>query len=208
MSQNTNLPPAGHARQEELKKRADTLEVMGEELAKKADLHAFDLDKVQPENEIIQHLDMRTFEFRPEGMLPEYHYIWINRNRREAVDEAKARARTWYSTRGQRAPVTGYEVVTRGMPEWDANKELQHADGGLVIGDIMLMRIKREYKEVIDRNIEIQKQTREKGILNTAQSLLQMADRSGGRVRVESFNTTPRQWASARGRVHTSSHEG
>src|SRR6185312_15983406 len=133
MPQNTNLPPAGHARQEELKRRTDTLEVMGEEMAKKADLHAFDMDKVAPENEIIQHMDMRTFEFRPEGMLQEYHYIWVNRNRKEAVDEAKTRARSWYNTRAQRCPVLGYEVVGRGMPEWDANSQLQHADGCLVI---------------------------------------------------------------------------
>ena len=209
MPHDNTLPPAGHARQEALKARADKLEMMAEQLEKKVELHGIDPDKFKPENEIVSHLDMRTFEFHFDGALPEYHYFWCYRNRKEQIDEAKSRAVYWYNTRRMQAPVRGYEMVRSGMPEWDANKDLQHAEGGIVIGDLVLMRIKREVKEVIDANIEYFKRARTSGILNTAGMLEELADRSGGRVSAHTFqDQSPQQFFANRGRrlVHTGSH--
>lgn len=209
MAEDIKNIPAGHARQEQLRRNKDALEEKAEFLASKVQLNAFDPEKLEPENEIIQHLDMRTFEFKAEGLLPEYHYLWCWNNKR-STDEAKQRARYWYSQQGRKAPVLGYEFVKRGMPEWDANPELQHADGGLVIGDVVLMRMRRDVYEVVEKNIEFFKRARTSGILNTEGNLADLAARTGARAIAHTFQGTPQQYFASRGRkiVHTGNFEG
>ena len=192
------LPPKGFQRNEELLKRMDRLEQKAEQLTEQLQIGSVDPNAFSPsrlENEIVQHLNPQSLAYEVPGALPDKCYLWCPR-RREHIDEAKQRAHRWSSKIAKERGVRGYEFVQKGMPEWEANDStkagLEHADGGLVIGDTVLMRIDRDIADEIRKNQEFFWQTRSGALMGDG-TLQAMADQVRGKIKVKSFRSTPQE---------------
>jgi hypothetical protein len=159
----TNLPPAGDARRDELKRRSDQLRAAADQLAQAAGVEAIDLSKVQPENEIAQHFDPLSGMLAVTNRLPEYEYRW------EQADIRNQFGNTWVTT----AKALGWEIVSGPMPE---SMEHRAVDSTRRVGDVILMRIRKERYDALmarQRRINI---ARSEGV---GVQLLEQAERAG-----------------------------
>lgn len=138
------LPPAGHLRDEELRRRADSL--AAEQEAKGADAFAWDPRALAIDNEIATHFN----ELAVTNADPAYVYCWVYApistasNTGIAAVQRKKSQRILY----QGAPRFCWEVVEGDMREcW----ELRTSTPGTQrrIGDVILMRCHRDLYAVI-----------------------------------------------------------
>jgi hypothetical protein len=138
----SNLPPAGHVRNEELKMRADTLEQQAE--TQYANVGAIPADALKPDPNM-------QYEIRHSHMgigvdHPLYRTKWVNyvNNNGYMVWQAKS---------------DGWQVATaREFPE---GRDMMKADGSLRVGDVLLMfmRIDEHLKlEMREKHKRLQQQ--------------------------------------------------
>ncbi len=66
--------PAGHARDEENRKRTDELAA---QIEKDAEAGSLNTDALKPENEILQYFDEQTANLTVSNPRPERHYVWV-----------------------------------------------------------------------------------------------------------------------------------
>ena len=129
------LPPPGDARNEELKKREDTLEQKAEELADQNEVYAIDPKALKIENELAQH-----FDYQEGTMLvvtnpqPGRVYNWANHASQHGIDVTRKMAQGW-------------QVVKSEDPECE---HMRGADGTRRIGDLMLLWTTPEQKARLD----------------------------------------------------------
>ncbi len=129
------LPPAGYARDEEKRRRADALREAADRLD--PDVGSIDPRAFDVENDIGQYSARGLDGSEVSGALDEYVYHW------EQADIRNAHGGLWVT----QAKSVGWEVVQgSSMPE---AKERMHVDGTRRWGDTILMRIKRERYEAI-----------------------------------------------------------
>ena len=133
------LPPAGHQRNEELKRRDDQLAQAAEETAQATGIEAIDPEVLKVESEIASQMD----ELYVTNRQPDYEYCWVN-------FDAPSSARGLMVKR--KLAQRGWEVVTGDMPE---AKEVKDVTGNRRVGDVILMRIKK------DRFAQLQRQEAE-----------------------------------------------
>ena len=123
------LPPAGHARREELKKRTDTLAPQAEAAnAAVEGATAVDWSRVEPEREIMQYRD----ELSVSNKQDDYCYAWVNVDYPLNAKGLKVR---------EKLALKGWDVVKGDNPE---AIELKQTDGTRRLGDVILMRVKRD----------------------------------------------------------------
>lgn len=123
------LPPAGHARDEELKRRADTLAEEAEKRAEALSMSGIDADVLKIESELASQMD----ELYVTNRQPGYEYCWVN-------FDAPSSARGLMVKR--KLAQRGWEVVCGDMPE---AIEVKDVTGNRRVGDVILMRIKKEH---------------------------------------------------------------
>jgi len=155
-----DLPPPGHARDEELARRTD-------ELARRAEVEApevfpIDPDALEEDREILHALheyDMLAVS----NAKPGYTYCW-----------------SYYGQNGQMVwmkKAVGWEVV-KGKQEPEAREHMD-SDGTRTLGDVLLMRIPTEHYETI---VEQQRRRREAQEFGVSADVIAYARKHGLKV--------------------------
>lgn len=132
------LPPAGDARRDVLAQRTDELEQKAEELADATGMHALNPEAFEIENDIGQHFN----EMEVPYARPEYAYKWEQR------DIGNKFGNRHYL----RAHALGWRKVYADDPDAKGLEHCVMPDGGIAVGDVILMRIPR------GRYIELRRQ--------------------------------------------------
>ena len=165
------LPPAGDARREVLKERADRLEEAAEQLTASGDLNAVNpaaFTEIDPE--IAQHFDEYTNECEVTDKRAGYVYCWVY-----------APLHAGRSTRQvQEKKYLGWHVVEGGDPECD---HLRQADGCRRIGDTILMRTTQARYDELIRREEVKRRMREEGVDRGIAELNERALQAGGSIK-------------------------
>ncbi len=120
-----NLPPAGDARTEELKKRTDNLEEQAEE--KYADAGAIPKHILDPDHNIQSDIRKSYLEIGTNHAL--YVTKWVNYVNQNGMMVWQAKADGWM-------------VAT--AKEFSEAKDMQKADGTVRVGDVLLMFIRKD----------------------------------------------------------------
>ena len=125
-----NLPPAGHQRDEVLKKRQDQLEEKAETQTAQLQTGAIDPEVLKAERELLNSMDSTMVT----GASPNYHYTWVN-----------FQSYHGWAVKSKLA-FRGWEVVTDSNSCKDYNPggeaaECRQVDGTRKLGDVLLMRI-------------------------------------------------------------------
>lgn len=151
------LPPAGYERDEVLKIRDELLTQEAEERSEREEVYALDPKAFKVENEIAQHFDALQVTSRQDG----YIYNWANFMTRGGMYVQYKLAVT---VNGQ--PL--WEVVKGDMPECSGQRA---ADGTRRIGDVMLLRAKKERYEIWWKNELVKRLRRKEGVTADLQEL-------------------------------------
>lgn len=161
------LPPPGDARREELKRREDTLQEAAERLSDEQELDTIDPSKLEVDREFAQHWDPATASILTvSNPQPGWEYTWQN-----AVNQSGLQV--------MMKKTDGWQVVSGSDPE---SREHKHADGTRRIGDVLLMKIRKERKDQLDRRDEIRRERVQRGV---TKELEDMGERMRGKgVRV------------------------
>jgi hypothetical protein len=138
-----DLEEKGYKRDEQLAKRKDALQQAAEEAGDYGEKYAFDPDKLEPDNEILQLRDELWVDNKQEG----YRYCWVYEGLRGREVTKKRRL--------------GWTVVQSADPECP---EIKDARGYRVIGDTILMRVPEERAMMLDAIEEKKRREREDGI--------------------------------------------
>ena len=150
-----NLPAAGYERNEELKRREDNLQEQAETRASEVEVGAGSILDVKVENELASRFD----ELEVQGALPEYAYSWTPTHTTGRFVQQKL--------------YKGWVIVQGEMPEAAA---LKGTDTTRKLGDVILMRIHKDKKAVIDRREEMKKIQQEEGVTSLLQELAERAN--------------------------------
>jgi hypothetical protein len=174
------LPAPGDARDEELRKRADTLAEEAERRANEQELHTVDAAAMQIDNELAQHYNpmhasMLTVSNPQQG----WTYAWAN-----FVNQAGVQV--------MMKKTDGWVVVSGTDPE---SVEHKGTDGTRRIGDVLLMRIPTAKKEELDRRDELFRQRQEKGVMAELEEYGRKHRDKGLRVHSPNEGTSPHAFA-------------
>jgi hypothetical protein len=138
-----DLPSAGYARDEELKKRTDNLDAAAEFMSDDQEFYGLDPKAFEEDREILAHLD----ELHISDPDPNFEYLWAYFGMNGRV--------VWQRKR------EGWKVVSGDDPE---AIELKDADGFRKIGDALLMKIPRERYNQIEAEREKRRLSQQLGI--------------------------------------------
>jgi hypothetical protein len=147
----TGLPPPGHKRDEVLRKRADELEAKIDDLTSKLEVGTVDPDALEPDNEILQFasenvMDSGSFPVTDADEL--YTYCWVFRDPSGRYGGIQI----------MRKKIQGWQLCHYGNPETAGMKS---AEGYCVIGDTLLMRIRKDrYLSIRKREYELAQRRR------------------------------------------------
>ena len=159
------LPPAGHLRDEEIKKRADTLEAQIETLSK--DVGAIDPTKLDPKK---VEREVRQVSVMGDVPVPNaqsgYKYRWEYRD-----PSGKTGGRYMYDRLRQ-----GWERVVGDMPE---AREYKAVTGERWVADCLLMRIPEARYRELEHEDRVKRLRRHEGLTSNLRS---MAAKAGVRV--------------------------
>lgn len=154
----SELPPEGHERREALKRRMETLE---EQIARMSDkILQGTIDA--KELEIVDEIASKTQYLSVSNADPEYVYGWKSTNR--------------HSQHVQACKALGWEIVQGDDPEAIELKNVHDNSTARTLGDVVLMRIKRD-RYIVLRAQEQAKTRRIQGEQGITPDLLQMMDK-------------------------------
>lgn len=165
-----NLPPAGHARDEELRKRTDILEEKAETQAATLDMGTIDPDVLKAERELMNQMDSTMVT----GANPAYHYTWVN-----------FQSYHGWAVKSKLA-FRGWEVVNDTCGSGEAI-ECRQADGTRKLGDVLLMRIKKERYAIL---AALEDEDRNKFSQSPTSTLSALADKYANRGLIVRVNDT------------------
>lgn len=148
MPKEVKLPPPGDARREELKRRTDALEQEAEETG----LEGGTGPLPEVENELAQHFN----ELEVSNQDPAYVYAWVNSG--------------FYTRFVKMKLADGWEVVQGDMPEAEELKGVG-ADTTRRLGDVILMRIRRDRYLMLQRRERELRQRQQEGVTGTLQEM-------------------------------------
>jgi hypothetical protein len=137
------LEPAGWKRDEQLAERTDKLEEAAEEISNEREMSSVDPSKIEPDWEILQHMD----ELEVADKVPGYRYMWVYEGLNGQMIVKKSRL--------------GWVVVQGDNPEC---MSLKDARNYRQIGDTILMRIPEERFNKLEEAIEYRRLAQQKGI--------------------------------------------
>jgi hypothetical protein len=172
------LPPAGHARREELKRRLESLQAEIEALPD--DQGRIDPSKLEIDREVAVHFSGPDAELFISKADPNYRYTWVYRDPYNR-----------YGGRFVRSyQVDGWEIVDSGCVE---AREHRAVDGTRWVADCLLMRMRCDHHAALHlkrfrRRVEL-----EHGI---ASNLQELADKKGVKIHT-SFEEMPAHLQSA-----------
>lgn len=159
----TTLPPAGDARRDELKRRADALDAAADQLREAAGIAAADASAFDVDNEIGRFAGNGLDGSQVSGALADYVYVW------EQADIHNRFGGLWVT----QAKSKGWEVVSGSMPE---ASERRFVDGTRRWGDTILLRMPRERYEALEAADRRRRLARTEGV---SIALLEEAERKG-----------------------------
>ena len=162
------LPDAGYARNEELARRDDALTELAEAKNDQVEGGTNPIKNVKVDPELAQWFD----ELDVAGRDPGYEYCWTPTHT--------------YGRFVQQKLYKGWEMVQGDMPEARA---LRSTDTTRKLGDVVLMRIQKDRKALLDRREEYKKLQQEVGI---SAQLQEMADKYGTRL-IDGDDINPEQ---------------
>jgi hypothetical protein len=140
------LPPPGHARDEVLRERADTLEQKAEEIFE--DRGAINPEAFEIDREIQHLLHDRNDGLEISDPHPAYMYCWANFQNSNGTQVWQRKS--W-----------GWEVVGGNMPECS---HLRREDGTRRIGDVLLMRIRKDLHLLLEQKNEKKRLRQQYGV--------------------------------------------
>ena len=146
------LPPAGDARRDELKRRDDALAEAAETRAAEAGVSAVNPAAFRVESDLAQHFN----ELDVTAQDPAYAYCWVNSGHFMRFVKMKL--------------AQGWEVVQGDMPEAIELKGMG-ADTTRRLGDVILMRIQKDRKLLLDRQERAHRRAVESGVTSTLDEL-------------------------------------
>lgn len=145
-----DLPPPGDERREVLKEREDVLQEAAERLANEREVEAIDPKAFEVENELAQHFD----ELEVHDADPNYTYCWV-----QSGGNGRHIQRKLYQ---------GWEVVQGNDP---AAAALKHVDTTRRLGDVLLMKIGKDRKRLLDQREDYKRRLQEEGVAGGLQEL-------------------------------------
>lgn len=193
--------PAGHSRDEAMRKAADTLAQEAEALADDIGIGAIDPSKLEEDREIV---NMLTDSSHVRGAVEGFVYCWVrfkSASGQNGVDEKLA-----WTIGGD--PV--WEVVKGDMPE---AKERKNESGYRVMADVLLMRARKDRYDKLQQYLEFQHERRVDSSIKTLRdfadkqhlTLHEFGDGTEGsndqqreraqRAREHAFNYAPQNYA-------------
>lgn len=177
MTPGEGLPPAGDARRDEMKRRLEELQRMQADFERdfEGEIGAVDPSKLRVENEIAQHFDPSTKMLEVTNADPDYVYLW------EQADIHNRHGGLWVTSR----KAMGWEVVEGSMKE---ARDKRAVDGTRRVGDVILMRIRRERYLALEEADRRRRIARSEGI---SLHVLEEAERKGVRVHDLEDSRTP-----------------
>lgn len=157
------LPAAGYERQEILKEREDVLQEAGETLADKQELQAINPRAFEVENELAYYFD----ELEVVGKQADYCYAWVlsAQNGRHV----------------QQKLYLGWEVVQGNSPEAAG---LKGTDTTRRLGDVILMRIHKDRKRLVDMREDYKRRQQEEGVVGNLRDIGDRYARYGARITI------------------------
>lgn len=190
----TNLPPAGHERREELKRRMDALTKEAEHIASEMEIEGINPKALDIDNEIADHFDPATSMLDVSDANPSYVYRW------EQADLYNRQGNIWVTTR----KAEGWEVVSGSDPE---AKNCRQVDGTRRVGDAILMRIRKDRYIALELADRRRRLSRSESVSLKA---LEMAEKAGIPVHDLSNANTPKhilQFAEAQAAAATAARQ-
>ena len=167
------LPPAGDARRDELKRRDDALAEEAETRSASAEHYAADPKAFRVESEIAQ----RFTELEVSHQDPMFAYCWVNSGHFGRFIKMKS--------------AQGWEVVQGDMPEAIELKGIG-ADTTRRLGDVILMRIQKDRKLLLDRQERAHRRAVESGVTSTLEEMGEKYRDKGVLVHTNMAGTNPR----------------
>ena len=159
------LDDSGHARREDLAKKAEKLITAANKLLEQIEIEGADPEALEVENEVRQAINEMN-EVYVSNAQPEYSYAWIYRDPRNEFGGRYVR----------KMQALGFEVVSGSMPE---AREHNHVDNTRVVADCLLMRIRLDRKLLLDKRDRLLRDAQQAGIVARVHEL---AERAGTRV--------------------------
>jgi len=150
------LPPPGDARREELSRRTDELEELAEQVGESMgsiDPSAFEVDPA---------LAARFNELEVSNRDPAYAYCWVFTGQLGRMVKMKT--------------IEGWEVVSGDMEE---AADLKQPDGTRRLGDVMLLRIRKDRKILLDRKDRERREAQQGAVTATLEEMGQQASKLG-----------------------------
>lgn len=188
-----NLPPAGDAQRDELKRREDQLHARAEKEIPQGG--AIRSDVLKEDREVLSEIyDFNGYnQLQVKGALPDYVYKWVKIATANSPTDMVAQEQVFavIDADGNRVPC--WEVVCGSMPEASDCKD---ATGVRRIVDVILMRCRKDRYEALMRYQAEQHARQVAGVNATA---LEMGERLRGRgITVSEIGTTPQDWVKTR----------
>ena len=172
-----DLPPAGDGQREELKRRADALAAQAATLAEGVEGGPIDPGALDPDPEILQYRDMLEV---PHAR-PEFVYKWVNADLHRSFGNRfvlEARAQGW-------------EPVRVSDPDGAGLEHAKSPEGLVVIGDTVLMRIRRERHKALWRAQDQRARALRGAADQDLRDAADEANRQGLGVTIHSGDTSP-----------------
>jgi hypothetical protein len=166
----TNLPPAGGARREELKRRTDQLEEKAEE--QYADVGKIPKEALKPDREIREHIRKSHLEVGTQH--PYLKVKWVNYVNLQGSMVWAAKADGWAVATAQDIP--------------DA-KELVREDGTIRIGDVLLMCIRIDDYLVLEKHEKTKRLRQQYGVEAEIHDLAARTNAREGKVVFKNVQT-------------------
>lgn len=185
----TGLPPPGDARRETLRQRADRLAQEAEELSNDLERESIDPTKLRVENDIAQSFvpdfETENWNLPVSNARPGYVYKWVFR-------DPGGRFGNTFVMR-ERIPVNGpWEVVSGTGPECPEAREHLFADGTRVVGDVLLMRIRKDFHTMLLRRQAARTERFEHSITSRLEELGERARGRGVKVHTDASTMNPK----------------
>lgn len=139
-----NLPPPGDERQEVLKKRTDQLE---EQIDQKSEQSfAIDPSKMEPDNEILKDIDKGFLH--PPCADPKFEYAWVQCKHPEDHPSRMVETKLAEKVKVGGKWIRPWAVVMGDEP--DAKGLKKSAENTCTIGDVLLMRCRKDHYALLE----------------------------------------------------------
>jgi len=182
-----DLPPAGHARNEQLKQNSDDLAAAMENMSTQHEVGKIDPKTFKIDREIQHQLAQMPDVLEVPGALPEFDYCWVYAVGAHQQVWAKKALRV-------KGMLSTWHVVQGDMPE---AREHKAEDTTRRLGDVILMRIRKEDHAVLLQHQKYRQQLQELGV---SSNLRELGDKHRGKGFVV-HTKGDEQFASGRGQT-------